>query len=61
MTQSEWMERHHKLNDKVREIENKIAEFKAEGKDWKWAYEKQLANAKDEASNAYDLATDRGY
>jgi hypothetical protein len=61
MNQSEYMERYHQLNDKIRDIENKIAEMKANGGDWEYAYAKQLQWAKEEAANAYDLATDRGY
>jgi len=61
MTQSEWMDRHHKLNDKIRDIENKISVAKSERKDWRYMYERQLADAQHQANLAYELATDRGF
>lgn len=59
-SQTEYMARHHQWNDKVREIENRIADAKNEGRNWR-GFENELANAKHHSALNYELATDRGY
>lgn len=59
--QREYMNQHHKWNDKARELEEKIRQANAEGRDGKSIYGYQLDEAKRQSALCYELATDRGF
>lgn len=59
--QRKWMEKHYYWREKVIEIENKIADANAEGRNGRKIYEYELSEARNQVRLCLELATDRGF
>ena len=59
--QEKYMKDHYKWENKVRELEDKIREMSADGRNGKSIYGNQLNEARSQSRLCYELATDRGY